>query len=235
MRKPDYGIDAPVMQRNLGILGLLAVGMYFVWPQVGSYTLYLGIVLLAALVWLHWGSRVGKLRLCESMLAALPWRGDEQVLDVGCGHGVLTVGAAKRLRSGMATGVDVWNEYDQAQNRPDRVIDNAKIEGVARFVQVKDGDARELPFADETFDIVVTSWAIHNIAVGTGREKAIREIFRVLKPGGWVGILDIEATDEYRREMENLGMANIDRSGPSFIFLMPTYRLIGQKPKSEAG
>lgn len=232
MRKPDYGIDLPVTQRNLAILGALGIVLFFIWPKVGAYTLYVGIVFLLAMFWLRWGSRVGKLKLREALLNSLPWRGDEQVLDVGCGHGLMTVGAARRLKSGMAIGVDVWNEFDQAQNRPDRVIDNAKIEGVARFVEVKDGDARELPFPDATFDIVVSSWAIHNIAVGTGREKAIQEIFRVLKPGGWVGILDIEATAEYMRAMQKLGFKELKRTGPSFAFLFPTYQVIARKPEA---
>lgn len=229
MRKPDYGIDAPIMQRNLAILGVVCIAMIFVWPRVGAFTLYPGIAFLIAMIWLRWGSLVGKLRLRESLLNALPWRGDEQVLDVGCGHGLLVVGAAKRVPNGRVIGVDIWNEFDQSSNRPERVIDNAKIEGVARVVEVKDGDARELPFADETFDIVVSSWAIHNIAVGTGREKAIQEIHRVLKPGGWVGILDIEATKEFRVTMEQCGMKNIKLTGPSFAFLFPTFQLVGQK------
>ncbi|MBA0085829.1 MAG: 50S ribosomal protein L11 methyltransferase, partial [Acidobacteria bacterium Pan2503] len=53
-------------------------------------------------------SKVGKLALRERLLDKIPWRGDESVLDVGCGRGLLAVGAAKRVSSGTVTGVDVW-------------------------------------------------------------------------------------------------------------------------------
>lgn len=233
MRKPDYGIDAPLMQRNLFIAGVAFVALLLIWPAAGAYTVWPGGAFILAALWLRLGSRSGKLRLRDKLLNAIPWRGDEKVLDVGCGHGLLVVGAAKRLKSGMATGVDVWREFEQGQNRPEMVLDNAKIEGVGRFVEVKDGDARELPFPDETFDVVLSSWAIHNIAVGTGREKAIFEMLRVLKPGGWLGILDIEATKEYVRTLRKGGISAVKHSGPSFCFLFPTYQIVAQKPESK--
>lgn len=230
MRKPDYGIDAPNMQRNLIILGVALVALLVVWPKVGVYAVCPGATLLLAAIWLRFGSRVGKVKLADKLLSSIPWRGDELVLDVGCGHGLLTVLSAKRLKSGKATGVDVWREFDQAENRPDKPLENAKIEGVGRFVEVKDGDARELPFPDSTFDVVVSGWAIHNIAVGTGREKAIKEMIRVLKPGGWIGILDIEATKEFVSAMHKAGIVSVQRSGPSFCFISPTHQLVAQKP-----
>lgn len=230
MRKPDYGIDAPNMQQNLIILGVALVALLVVWPKVGVYAVWPGATLLLAAIWLRFGSRVWKVKLADKLLSRIPWRGDELVLDVGCGHGLLTVLAAKRLRSGKATGVDVWREFDQAENRPDKPLENAKIEGVGRFVEVKDGDARELPFPDSTFDVVVSGWAIHNIAVGTGREKAIKEMIRVLKPGGWIGILDIEATKEFVSAMHKAGIVSVQRSGPSFCFISPTHQLVAQKP-----
>lgn len=230
MKKPDYGIDAPIMQRNLIIVGVALMALLFIWPSVGVYAFWPGLTLLLAAVWLRWGSRVGKIKLAQKMLNELPWRGDEQVLDVGCGHGLLTVLAAKHLNTGKSIGVDVWREFDQAENRPDKVLDNARLEGVARLVEVKDGDARELPFADGTFDVILSGWAIHNIAVGTGREKAIREMIRVLKPGGWVGIVDIEATKEFVAALHKSGLSNIRRSGPNFCFISPTHQLVAQKP-----
>jgi arsenite methyltransferase len=61
---------------------------------------------LAAAILMRWGSRVGKLRLRDRLLDTVAWRGDEQVLDAGCGHGLLLLGAARHLTSGRAIGID---------------------------------------------------------------------------------------------------------------------------------
>jgi arsenite methyltransferase len=90
-----------------------------------------------------YSSRFGKVRARQRYLDRPPWRGDETVLDVGCGRGLFLIAAARRLmRGGRAVGVDVWNARDLAGNNPDATLENARIEGVADRVEVKTGDAR---------------------------------------------------------------------------------------------
>src|SRR5215208_5553655 len=69
---------------------------------------FIGVILLPLAGAQILFSKVGKYRECERLLDSIPWRGDEIVLDVGCGRGLLLVGAAKRLRTGRAVGVDIW-------------------------------------------------------------------------------------------------------------------------------
>ena len=78
-----------------------------------------------------WSSRVAKLRLRDQLLDSLALRGDERVLDVGCGRGLLAIGAAKRLKNGKVIGIDVFNPFDLSGNSPEAAKANAKIEGVA--------------------------------------------------------------------------------------------------------
>ena len=73
-------------------------------------------------------------------------------MDVGCGRGLLLIGAAKRLTTGRAIGLDVWRRQDQAGNDPAATIANAQADGVAERVELREGDARQLPFDDQTFD-----------------------------------------------------------------------------------
>ena len=184
--KANYGIDAPTVLRNL-IIG--AVACYILAYFVVRAFLGPAIGFTFAATMLLWSSLVGKFRSRDSLLKAIPWRGDERVLDVGCGHGLLLIGAAKRLTSGRATGIDIWQDVDQANNSADATRLNAKLEGVD--VDIRDGDARKIPFDDETFDVVVSSLAIHNIYNKAEREQALGEIARVTKRGGHVGIIDI--------------------------------------------
>lgn len=93
-----------------------------------------------------WSSRVGKLRVRNRLVDSLELRGDETVLDVGCGRGLLLLGVAKRLRTGRAHGVDIWKTEDQSGNSREAAIRNGELEGVADRVEVHDGDAHRLPF-----------------------------------------------------------------------------------------
>ena len=175
-----------------------------------------------------WYSRVRKLRERERLLDLVPWRGDEQVLDVG---------------SGRAVGVDLWQGADLSGNRPEATLENARREGVAGRVEVKDGDARKLPFADASFDVVVSCLALHNIYEKTEREQAVRELARVLRPGGHVVVLDIQHTADYARLLREGGLEDVTRSSLGFwtvLNLVLTwgavryYRVTGRKPAPPA-
>ncbi len=143
----------------------------------------------------------------------------------------MLVGAAKRLTSGHAVGVDVWSQWDQKDNHADATKENACIEGVANRVEIQDADARKLPFADNSFDVILSSFAIHNISGAGEREIAIREIARVLKPGGYLAIADIRHTRAYQKVLEALGWEGTHLSGRNFfIFVTPTRVVRAMKP-----
>ncbi|MDR3484852.1 MAG: class I SAM-dependent methyltransferase [Bradyrhizobium sp.] len=76
---------------------------------------------------------------------------------------------------------------------------NTELEGVRERVELDTGDMRKLPFPDASFDVVTSSLAIHNIRDEKGREQALSEIWRVLKPGGTALIADILYTANYRQ------------------------------------
>jgi arsenite methyltransferase len=90
---------------------------------------------------------------------------------------------------------------------------NAAAEGVADRIELHTADMTALPFADNTFDIVVSSLAIHNIKGEAGRDQAIDEAVRVLRPGGRLVIVDIFATRRYVARLSERGMANVTRRG----------------------
>jgi len=233
--RPDYGMDAPVIVRRLAVVGAATVVVAVVLRATGFSTSSLivgavGLWSIACAVVMIAGSRVGKFRLRDALLSRIVWRGDERVLDVGCGHGLLLVAAAKRLSTGRAVGIDTWSQTDQADNEPERTVQNARLEGVADRVEVRDGDARKLDLPDEAFDVVVSSFALHNIPESREREQALREIIRVMKPGGRVAIVDVWRISQYRRVFREAGMVHVRLSWPSFWFVAPSFILTAAKP-----
>jgi SAM-dependent methyltransferase len=215
-KRPHYGIDAPTVVRNLILVGaaalVLAVVSYLLdWPLTRMATgITIGCLISAGCM--VWSSKVGKLRARDPLLDGLALRGDETVLDVGCGRGLLLIGAAKRLTTGKAVGVDLWQAEDLSGNRPEATQENARLEGVAERVEVKDGDARRLLFADGTFDVIVTKWVLHNIYNAAERDTAVREIARVLKPAGRLLLGDVRHTGRYAQVLRQSGLEDVRRS-----------------------
>ena len=87
--------------------------------------------------------------------------------------------------------------------------DNAVREGVSDRVLLLTGDMRALPFPDASFDVVVSSLAIHNISTASGRARAVEQAVRVLARGGRLVIADIRRTNAYARELKRLGMLDV--------------------------
>jgi arsenite methyltransferase len=236
--KVDYGLDAPGVVRGFAIAGVafLAAAIALALAGVGGLAGPLGlagVMFLATVAAMVHSSRRGKLIERDRLLDALGLRGGEDVLDVGCGRGLLLIGAAKRLRDGRAIGIDVWSAADQSDNRRAATLANAEAEGVGERVEIVDADMRALPFDDASFDAVVSSIAIHNMPEAPDRERACHEIARVLRPGGRVAILDLRATAEYALALEDAGLVDIRRSGRSFRMYPPVRVVTARRPAGQ--
>ena len=90
------------------------------------------------------------------------------------GRGAVLTAVARRLTSGRAVGIDIWRAVDQAGNAKAVTERNVALEGVADRVEIETGDMRGLRFPDASFDLVVSSLAIHNIRGNADRQKANR-------------------------------------------------------------
>lgn len=101
----------------------------------------------------------------------------KKILELGCGVGITTTFIASKFREAKVTAMD----YDAGQ------IGIAKRKQSLANVEFVVGDAAKLDFKPRTFDVVFESLAFHHIL---GYEKAIREAYRVLKPGGLFYVLD---------------------------------------------
>jgi ubiquinone/menaquinone biosynthesis C-methylase UbiE len=107
------------------------------------------------------------------------------------------IGAAKKLTLGKSIGIDIWNSGDMHSNTYQNTMRNAELEAVLEKVEVRNEDVRSMSFPNDTFDVVLSNLCIHNIPTKDGREKACREIARVLKPHGIAIITDKSHTQEY--------------------------------------
>src|SRR5262245_15159142 len=153
-----------------------------------------------------YATRAGKFAVWSELLDRLELKGDERLLDIGCGRGAVLLMAAQRLPRGRAVGVDVWSTTDQSGNAVEVTRQNAALEGVAERVELHTADMRQLPFDDGSFDVVVSSLAIHNVSGAGDRARALSEAARVLKKGGKLVIADIRHSRVYAAELEACGL-----------------------------
>jgi SAM-dependent methyltransferase len=241
-QSPDYGLDAPGVAWGLWIAAVVLIPCGWLaasrasaprldWLNgFGTIAFNTGLGCLCGGILMLLSSYFGKFRQRDRILRRLHLRGDETVLDVGCGHGLLLIGAAKQLPRGRAVGIDLWSPKDQSNNSREATLRNAELEGVAERVEVRDGDMRKMPFADGSFDAAVAHFAIHNISGHDGRREAIREIVRTLKPGGQVALSDLKSVGLYANELKKTGMNEVKIYGPSFWTWPPSRTVTARKP-----
>lgn len=227
-RKIDYGIDAPKIMRNLFLSGIVFIALGFIGSWL-KWSWAIGASFVARATYMLWSSRVGKLRQRECLLDLVQLKGSEHILDVGCGRGLLLIGAAKRLTGGgKAIGIDIWQKEDLSNNNEAATRMNIAAEGVTDRAEVRSCDMRDLAFPDESFDAAVSSLAIHNIEKAW-QKKALNEIVRVLKPGGRLAIQDIHNTANYAEILKSFGIEAINRSAVQFRICPPARIVTGRK------
>jgi ubiquinone/menaquinone biosynthesis C-methylase UbiE len=214
-RRGSYGIDAPYAFAFISFMVFLELALAIVVAVTsGRFGLFFAVffVFMIAALYLHFTLR-GKFLVWAELLDQLNLRGDERILDMGCGRGAVLLMAAQRLTTGRAVGVDLWRGFDQSGNSADATRRNAAAEGVAERIELHTGNMSALPFEDNSFDLIVSSLAIHNIP-GRARARAIDEAVRVLRPHGRLIITDVRGTRQHQKQLIRLGMLDVTRRRP---------------------
>ena len=242
-----YGVDgdyrlipAPIALIGYLLLCFTAAVFAGLWLATGRMLAGLVAAVVAAVlitaglsVWRF--SRRGKFEVWARLLTAMDLRGDERVLDLGCGRGAVLLMAAKLVPRGRAVGVDIWRP-DQTGNSMQATLTNADAEGVADRVELHTQNMTALQFPDESFDLVVSNLAIHNLPSHDARRAAIDEAVRVLRPGGHVVIADLGFTRLYASRLRHRGMADVRRRDLGWrawwgLPLLRTHAVTATKPQ----
>ena len=133
------------------------------------------IALLVLLIWITWIRRqyaFGGGGIMEQVhrvvLSHLDYDGEGKILEVGCGSGALTIRSALTWPKAKVIGIDYWGAvYNYSKALCEK---NAAREGVASRCVFQHGDAKQLDFPDESFDVVISNYVYHNV-MGADMQK----------------------------------------------------------------
>ena len=159
-----------------------------------------------------------RIGLVPEIVAAGSIGAKDRVLDIGTGRGFPAIEIAKAVRFCRVVGVDVWDKPARGQlhkgfvigNRKEKAERNALLEGVQDRVEFKQCDARDMPFESESFDVVVSFTALHQMVYfSRNGDQVLKEIYRVLKPGGRLVDADVMIGEQSIEKLRELGFREI--------------------------
>lgn len=235
--KANYGIDSPIV---ICLLFLFGIGSFALAILVSAFlpetypiasTLFkaqfclVGAFLILESFFMIYSSKWGKKKIIAAIVQQLGLKGDEKVLDVGCGRGLFAIEIAKKIKTGKVTGID--------KNQTERALKNAQIEQVEKRVEFVTADLCALPFSDHSFDMVASSSSVHRLKTKEERAKAVSEMSRVLKPLGKLVLIDIQDIPEYLETLEGLGWKDLQVSKRNYRIFPPIRVIIGRKQPSD--
>jgi len=159
---------------------------------------------------LRWGMRevTFKRRLIEQAKIKSGFR----VLDLGCGTGTLTILVKQMHPDAEVIGIDGDPRI--------LAIARAKAEQQKEIVTFDEGLASQLPYRDNSFDIVLSSLVIHHLTT-EDKQRAFCEAFRILRPGGEMLVVDFGAPHNSLAGAISLLMRHLERAEDNILGKLP--------------
>lgn len=173
---------------------------------------------------LKWGMREEIFKRRLVLQAGLQPKMD--VLDLGCGTGTLTVMLKQAAPLANITGLDGDSQVLS--------IAQGKAIQADLNIQWDRGMAFDLPYPDQSFDVVVSSLVIHHLTA-LDKSRAFQEVHRILRPGGWFHIVDFGPPFSLLTHIQSAVMKNLEETADNFAGrILPMLQKAGFRAQVDA-
>ncbi len=167
---------------------IASMGVFFYFPSSYIQVLSLPLILLSANFFI--GTYVTR-NFSKTDNMTLPFvdlfsSDDDIILDAGCGSGRATIELSKVWKNGQIVALDLFESGEDIASK-ELLEKNLKIAEITDRVRIVKGDVLNLEFEDNTFDATISVLLVNNL--GKAKLKGLKELFRVLKPGGKILII----------------------------------------------
>jgi SAM-dependent methyltransferase len=169
----------------------------------------------------------------DAMGRAVALAGAARLLDIGCGRGMVLFDLLKRSPGATGVGVEAPRALSSDSDGTNWFASNARAEGVEERAGLVAADARELPFRDATFEVVVSRGMSAGLRTPDSLREAIVEMTRVLAPGGRlvVVVFDPAWLPTFGEVLDGAGfVSTIEETGG--LFSVPL--VLSRKPSEES-
>jgi len=204
-----------------------------------TLSISIALLILSLIVLFLISRRIG---IVPEIVTAAKIRASDRVLDVGTGRGFLAIEIAKAVPGCRVLGIDIWDTPAKGEmhkgfligNSKQNAEENASLEGVSDRVEFRQCDAREMPLEPESFDVVVSYAALHQmIGFGKGSLGVLEEIYRVLKRTGRLVVVEPLIGQRIAEKLREVGFREIEvhrvaSPGPESFFMKMLSAVKGQ-------
>lgn len=204
----NYGLDAPYVP----LMSAVGASVFIVYglavpPSLPLMAVLAVLLLVQAGLYLH-TSRRGKFLVWRRIIEQLELEGDELVLDVGCGLGMVVLTAAPFVPNGELFGIDGFLAREESVDARAMAVQNARDLGVANRVEFVTGPLDKLPFDDGSFDVVLAHMTVQTLRNREERKRLLAEMWRVLAPSGRICLAETQFVTNDRDDLTELGAAD---------------------------
>lgn len=208
-----FGIDAPYVPAIFTITGVVLFSIGVLAHDAPWLWCGLGILFLAQAALYLYATAWGEYVLWRQICRQTPCPDNAYILDVGSGRGMGIIMFLAEHPKARGVSIDLWQSRDLHGNDPELARRNADANGVRDRLYYLTEDMTDLPMPDGTFDVTMAYISIRTLAGKTQRVEAVREMFRVLRPGGEVRIVDVQHLRQYRDALIDCGAVDCQLSG----------------------